>query len=99
MLVADVPPPDGDGGQRPMELRRIYVHPDWHGHAVGSALMTDALEQAREANHDVVWLGTNELNGRAIAFYRRHGFEVIGSKTFQVGQSIECDHVMARALA
>jgi ribosomal protein S18 acetylase RimI-like enzyme len=96
MLVGDVPPPDGPRGERPMELRRIYVHEEWHGHGVGAALMTDALQRADAA--DLLWLGTNELNNRAIRFYRRHGFEVSGSKTFRVGQAIECDYVMSRGV-
>lgn len=96
MLVSDVPPPDGPGGEHPMELRRIYVHEKWHGHAVGAALMSDALQCAAARGHDVVWLGTNELNERAITFYRRHGFAVSGSKTFRVGQALECDYVMSR---
>lgn len=98
MLVTDVPPPDGPAGRRPMELRRIYVHEKWHGHEVGSALMSDALQCAAMAGRDLVWLGTNELNERAIRFYRRHGFAVSGSKTFRVGQALECDYVMSRSV-
>ncbi len=99
MLVGDVAPPDGDGGASPMELRRIYVHPDWHGRGVADALVAESLRHALVQGHDVVWLGTNEMNDRAVAFYRKHGFEVVGSKTFRVGTAVEHDHVMARAVA
>lgn len=98
MLVGNVAPPDGDGGISPMELRRIYVHPDWHGRGVGDVLLAESMRHAQAQGHDVVWLGTNELNDRAVAFYRKHGFEVVGSKTFQVGTSVEHDHVMAKAV-
>lgn len=98
MTVASCPPPDGDGGVNPMELRRIYVDADRHGAGVGGRLMGSALERAGRAGHDVVWLGTNQHNGTAIAFYRRHGFEVIGVKTFVVGDSVEEDFVMARSV-
>ena len=98
MLVSDCPPPDGPSGARPMELRRIYVDQDWHGTGVGHLLMASALDRARALDHDQVWLGTNQMNTSAIAFYRREGFQITGSKTFRVGGAVEHDHVLTRGL-
>lgn len=94
MLVAGVAPPDGPGGERPAELRRIYVAEQHHGTAVASLLMGRALATARSTGHDVVWLGTNQLNERAIRFYRKHGFTITGEKQFRVGDAVENDYVL-----
>lgn len=98
MLVRGFPPPDGPCGERPVELRRIYVDRDRHGSGVGAQLMRSALEQARAWGHDQIWLGTNQLNASAISFYQRHGFRITGAKTFRVGTSVEHDHVLSRGL-
>lgn len=98
MLVGQCPPPDGPSGARPMELRRIYVDEEWHGTGVGHLLMDSAVERARALDHDQLWLGTNQMNEAAISFYRRHGFQITGAKTFRVGGAVENDHVMSVAL-
>lgn len=99
MVVADSPPPDGPRGLRPLELRRIYVASDHHGTDVAPRLIAAVLNLARERGHDVVWLGTNKLNERAIRFYRKSGFDITGHKTFQVGFAVEDDYVMLRRIA
>jgi ribosomal protein S18 acetylase RimI-like enzyme len=38
----------------------------------------------------------NRENGRAQRFYRKHGFEITGTKTFRLGASLEHDYVMVR---
>lgn len=83
-------------GRRPMELRRIYVDPQWHGAGVAAALMADAVRRSAALDFDCIWLGTNQGNERAIAFYRKQGFDVMGTRTFQVGCSVQCDYVLAR---
>ncbi len=85
-------------GRAPMEVRRIYVDPQWHGRAVAQALMATAAQRAAASGCDCLWLGTNQANDRAIAFYRSAGFSTFGTRTFQVGCSIECDYVLARGL-
>lgn len=98
MLVRGCPPPDGPSGERPIELRRIYVDADLHGTGVGAALMINAIDRARSWGHDRIWLGTNQLNTSAIGFYERHGFRITGEKTFRVGSAVEHDHVLSREL-
>lgn len=85
-------------GSSAVELRRIYVDPARHGRGVADALMARAMARARGLGGDWLWLGTNQHNARAIAFYHRHGFAEVGTRTFRVGCSIECDYVLARPL-
>jgi ribosomal protein S18 acetylase RimI-like enzyme len=102
MLIRDVP--DDDDVQRAvtlrpaLELSKLYVLPDSHGAGVSAALMTAAMNSAREVGAAAVWLGVNQQNGRAQRFYAKHGFVISGTKTFRLGASVENDYVMVRPL-
>ena len=58
------------------ELRAIYVLPEHHGKNVGKILMDAALEWLGNERDVVVWVFTH--NKRAIAFYRKCGFQESG---------------------
>ena len=64
--------------------------------AVGARLLAACLDAARAAGATDLWLGVWQENPRAIAFYRKHGFEIVGEKTFVVGSDPQTDWVMAR---
>lgn len=81
------------------ELQRLYVDADWHGRGLAPRLMQACIEQARAAGSDVLWLGVWEHNPRAIAFYRKYGFEVTGEHEFVLGADRQRDLVMALRLA
>lgn len=87
----------GHGGD-PTELSKLYVLPDRHGGPVAAELMRQALDWATATGAKSVWLGVNRKNERAQRFYRKHGFEVTGTRSFQVGGSTESDFVMQRRL-
>lgn len=90
--------PDGVEGQSPIQLWRIFVHPEHQGTDVASSLLSRALAHAHENGHDVVWLGTSEDNARAIAFYRRNGFRPLGVAQLHHGHESHRDLIMSRAL-
>jgi ribosomal protein S18 acetylase RimI-like enzyme len=81
------------------ELSKIYVLPQAHGTGAAALLMAAALESARGAGAVGVWLGVNQQNERAQRFYRKSGFEQVGTKRFLVGGVHEDDYVMERAVA
>jgi ribosomal protein S18 acetylase RimI-like enzyme len=81
-----------------LELSKIYVLPTSHGSAVSAALMTAALEHATSIDAAGIWLGVNQENQRAQRFYAKHGFVVVGTKSFQLGANFEHDYVLARTL-
>lgn len=65
-------------------LSRLYVEPSLWGGGVGTELLTAAtrrLDGERERIELTVLAG----NERAIAFYERHGFEHVGTKTTTLG--------------
>lgn len=86
----------GDGDS--IELSKFYVSADSHGSGVASTLMQATLAAAAETGAAVCWLGVNQLNVRAAKFYAKHGFEIVGTKRFLVGEVWHDDHVRARRL-
>lgn len=86
-------------GARPMEIARLYARRNWIGHGIGATLMRAAFTEAQAAGCDVVWLDVWERNPRAIAFYARWGFEVVGEQVFQLGSDPQRDLLMSRRVA
>ncbi len=60
------------------ELNRIYVLRPQHGTGIGEALMKAAMDHARKQGARSCWLKVLATNARALAFYRRWGFEEKG---------------------
>jgi GNAT superfamily N-acetyltransferase len=85
-------------GPDPIELLRFYVDRRWHGQGIAAALMEQTIAQARRRGRRTLFLAVWERNPRAIAFYRKQGFREVGSQTFQLGQDMQDDRVMERAL-
>jgi ribosomal protein S18 acetylase RimI-like enzyme len=102
MLVAGEPTDDDVRAAlhlRPtIELSKCYVHPDHHGGGIAGALMAASLDAARDRGAQGMWLGVNQQNARAQAFYVRSGFAVVGTKHFTVGARVEDDYVLERPL-
>ena len=81
------------------EVQRLYVDQTWHGRGVAEALMNTCLDHASRTWHcGVVWLGVWQLNPRAIAFYTKMGFATVGTHTFTLGDDVQHDYIMSRAL-
>ncbi|WP_228760197.1 GNAT family N-acetyltransferase [Pseudactinotalea sp. HY158] len=89
--------PSGPAG-RVGDLNKVYVLPEHHGSGVADRLLEAAIEGAAAAGMARLWLGVNQRNARAQAFYRRHSFAVAGERTFTVGARVEDDYVMERTL-
>jgi len=78
------------------ELQRFYVDSAYHGKGVANEMMEEVVK--RLSGYKWIWLGVWEHNPRAIRFYTRHGFEVFGTHPFQMGDEIQTDLLMRRAL-
>jgi ribosomal protein S18 acetylase RimI-like enzyme len=85
-------------GPDPVELERLYVDQGAIGSGIGAALMRAVLDTARRGGHRTLWLGVWERNARAIAFYERWGFEVVGEHVFRLGSDEQTDLIMHRAV-
>ena len=80
------------------QLHRFYLRRDWHGKGLAQQLMEECLALAREHGADRVWLSVWSENPRAIAFYRKFGFEICGEQPFVLGTEVQRDFVMDRAI-
>jgi ribosomal protein S18 acetylase RimI-like enzyme len=92
------PVPACIGGPDPIELLRFYVDRQWHGQGIAAALMKQTIAHARRRGRRTLFLAVWERNPRAIAFYRKQGFREVGAQPFQLGQDVQTDRVMERAL-
>jgi GNAT superfamily N-acetyltransferase len=81
-----------------LELRQLYVLEPWQGAGVAAALMAWAVETARAGGAPALYLSVWEEGQRAIAFYRKHGFETTGTAPFRLGTRIYQDPIMRLAL-
>ena len=80
----------------PAEIQRIYVDRRWHGKGIAQALMSRVFTAAVQRNADRIWLGVWENNARAVAFYRKFGFDKVGEHVFRVGDDPQHDWILCR---
>lgn len=81
-------------GKKIIQIQRIYARKKVLGTGKGSQLMEKCISVAREKEMDVVWLTVWQQNIRAIEFYKKWGFKIIGEKKFMVGSKVFNDYVM-----
>ena len=84
-------PQDGD-----IELKRIYLLDRCQGQGLAAQLLDTVIAAA--AAHRRLVLGTNRDNARALGFYRKTGFDVIGTRSFTVGAQQFDDFILAKPL-
>ena len=81
-----------------LEILKIGVHPDWQGAGIGKALLDDALRRAKAVGCEECFLEVRWTNERAIGFYRREGFEMIGIRRQYYRNPVEDARVMRKRL-
>jgi ribosomal protein S18 acetylase RimI-like enzyme len=86
-------------GPAPLQLWRFYLDQAWIGRGVAQPLMEAATQAARARGARTLWLSVWEHNPRGIAFYRKAGFEAVGTVVFHVGDDPQTDLVMVHSLA
>jgi len=77
-----------------IELQRCYLIERVWGTGIGDILLDRCLAEARAIGKQVLWLGVWEENQRGLSFYRKHGFERVGTLTFPSGDSVGINAVM-----
>jgi ribosomal protein S18 acetylase RimI-like enzyme len=68
------------------------------GKGIGSALLQNCIDMAKEINREIIWLGVWEHNYRAIYFYTKWGFEKFAEHDFVLGNDVQTDWLMKRSL-
>lgn len=96
--LREAPNPPELGNKRAIEIARIYMMPHIIGKGIGSLLMQQSIQIAKDSNKEIIWLGVWEHNPRAIAFYKRFGFEPFGTHLFMLGDDPQTDWLMMKEL-
>lgn len=86
-----------------IELQRLYVHEQFHGSGVATALFEAAERTARgeQGGHayEMMWLGVWEDNDKAKRFYKKMGVATkAGDKDFRLGNVVQTDEVFVKYL-
>lgn len=63
------------------QIGNLWVDPGQQGCGVGALLLAAAEAKIRTAGHRCAWLKTHAGNGRAIGFYRTHGYSLLDVQT------------------
>ena len=84
-------PPRRMKNRNAIEIQRIYLLQSQIGQGQGRTLITHCIDWAKAQGYQAVWLGVWERNERALAFYRKMGFEPFGFHYFQFGSERQRD--------
>jgi len=90
--------PFDPGERRAIELRQLYIAPDFKGAGAGVALMEWAIAHALGGEFEDMYLSVFIDNQRARRFYERYGFVEVGVYGFKVGRVVDDDRVMKLTL-
>ncbi|WP_238324967.1 GNAT family N-acetyltransferase [Paenarthrobacter nicotinovorans] len=88
--------------EKPLQamLISVYVAPRLRGLGLADELLNEACKAAgEELGAQTIELGVHEDNARALAFYRRHGFEATGASRVYPQDTSKRELTMERRLA
>ncbi len=79
-------------------LSRFYVHKDWHGKGIAFLLLQKCEEYAERISATAIWFTVWQENKKAVAFYKKHDFTIFGTANFTVGDDVQTDWLMQKAI-
>jgi ribosomal protein S18 acetylase RimI-like enzyme len=91
-MASGVPAEQGEG----IELISMWVSPAARGRGVGDLLIRAVESWAVERNAEALRLSVMPDNGRAIAFYERHGFADVDEPGDLLPDGVSRERVMAK---
>lgn len=91
-------PPTAVQGANAAELVNLYVHPAYQGCGIGRQLLQQAIQVAAAQHLTTLWLCVWQANQRAIDFYQRYGFAIVGKTEVYVDDVVFEDWIMQRAI-
>jgi ribosomal protein S18 acetylase RimI-like enzyme len=69
------------------KLERIYLLKEFYDLKLGSALFVHNTDLSKKANQNGIWLYVWKINERALSFYKKAGFVIIGSEDFKISET------------
>ncbi len=76
------------------ELKQLYVEAPYHGRGVSHQLIEHYFDWARSEGAVDHYVSCWSENHRALRFYAKYGFEVVGSYTFYVGDHQDDERIL-----
>ena len=80
------------------ELGKLYVLERFHGKAIGLGLLNQIQDYLTKKGFDELTLEVYIQNARAITFYKKHGFQVLGEVDFPMENNTYRNLVMNKTL-
>jgi len=68
------------------QLQKIYVLQDFLPMKIGKELQDRLLHKATDYGSEEIWLSVYKGNDRAIAFYNKNDFKVVGTHQYRIGK-------------
>jgi len=69
------------------KLERLYVLREFYGSGCGAELFTFNVELSRQNGQSGMWLFAWKENERAVKFYKKNGFNIIGSYDYKISET------------
>lgn len=69
------------------KLERIYILEEYHGLGIAKELFDFNIALAKDNNQVGIWLFTWTENKRAIGFYEKMGFVIVGEHDFRISET------------
>lgn len=85
--------------EKPAELQKFYVKTKFHGTKVTEKLMHEAKNACIQKKCTDIWLSVFSNNKRAIRFYSKYQFVVVGTTNFIMGSETHLDNLMVVKIA
>ena len=81
------------------KLHKLYIDVELHGKGLGSRALCEVEQLVKGKGGSAVVLNVNKYNSKAIASYRRNGYQVLESVTKDIGSGfVMDDFVMGKLL-
>ncbi len=80
------------------KLQKIYMLKGTSSKGIGSKLQQIIFDKAKEEGSEYLWLSVLKENERAIAFYNRNAYQIVGEHPFTIGKQNFDFWVMSKTL-
>lgn len=69
------------------KMERLYLLKEFYGLNLGSALFHFTMDVSKQHRQEGIWLAVWTENERAIGFYKKMAFQIVGSYNFKISET------------
>jgi diamine N-acetyltransferase len=93
---ADLKLHNGRSSSRSLELRQLYIDHPYQRRGLGAKFMEKFLQLCQQRDIEIAYVSCWSENLKALKFYQRFGFEIIGQYEFPVGNHRDIEFILRR---